>query len=89
MTTPDSATIPEVVALFVGEEGSRPLTAVERVRAVAGHGLEGDRKFRREGANDCKDGPDRELTLIEAEAIEAAIRSTGSSSAPSRPGATC
>jgi MOSC domain-containing protein YiiM len=38
--------------------------------AVAGHGLEGDRKYRREGLPPKKNSPDREITLIEAEAIE-------------------
>jgi MOSC domain-containing protein YiiM len=58
------------------------LLAVQEVRAVAGHGLEGDRKFRRKGLKPEKDGPDRELTLIESEAIEAACREYGIELAP-------
>ncbi|OGO50890.1 MAG: hypothetical protein A2148_07855 [Chloroflexi bacterium RBG_16_68_14] len=42
------------------------MTSVEEVRAVAGKGLEGDRYF------DIR--PDRQVTLIEAEAIEALER---------------
>ncbi len=69
-----SASIPSVVALFIGATLQQPLQAVDRVVAVAGHGLEGDRKFRRQGLPADKNGPDRELTLIEAEAIEAVNR---------------
>jgi MOSC domain-containing protein YiiM len=44
---------------------SDDLRTVEAVRAVAGHGLEGDRKFRANGAK-----PGQALTLIEAEVLE-------------------
>ena len=44
---------------------SEALAPVESVRAVAGHGLEGDRKFKRNGAK-----PGQALTLIEAEVLE-------------------
>ena len=40
--------------------------------AVAGKGLEGDRYFRKTGTYSKKDGPDRQVTLVEAEAVEAA-----------------
>lgn len=65
---------PSVVALFMGAAVGEPLQAVDHVLSVAGHGLEGDRKFRREGLPPRKNGPDREITLIEAEAIEAVNR---------------
>ncbi|MDG3005090.1 MOSC domain-containing protein [Paludisphaera mucosa] len=63
-----------VTALFVGPTPSKPMQSVGEVVAVAEHGLEGDRKFRREGRPARKDGPDREVTLIEAEAVEAVNR---------------
>src|SRR4051794_23318354 len=44
---------------------SAALAPVESVRAIAGQGLEGDRKFRPNGAR-----PGGALTLIEAEALE-------------------
>jgi MOSC domain-containing protein YiiM len=44
---------------------SAALAPVESVRAVAGQGLEGDRKFRPNGAK-----PGQALTLIEAEVLE-------------------
>jgi MOSC domain-containing protein YiiM len=66
--------VPIVQALFIGPTPAQPLRGVDHVVAVAGHGLEGDRKFRGQGSPTPKDGPDRELTLIEAEAIEAVSR---------------
>ena len=69
--------VPSVMALFIGAKISKPLEPVDQVTAVAGHGLEGDRKYRRAGLPADKDGPDRELTLIEAEAIESASREYG------------
>ncbi len=69
--------VPSVEALFIGARVSEPLQPVEQVAAVAGHGLEGDRKYRRAGLPPNKNGPDREVTLIEAEAIEAVSRDYG------------
>ena len=46
------------------------MRSVDEVRAVPGKGLEGDRYFTGAGSF-SKPQPDRELTLIEAEAIEA------------------
>jgi MOSC domain-containing protein YiiM len=71
--TADSSTA-SVRALFMGPAVSKPMLAVEQVNAVAGRGLEGDRKFRRDDLPPTKNGPDRELTLIEFEAIEAVNR---------------
>ncbi len=53
-----------VVAIHLAAQESAPVFAVDRVRAVAGAGLEGDRYFA-EGAE-----PEHQLTLIEAEEIE-------------------
>ena len=56
----------QVVGIFLtGEHGSLP-DGIERVRALAGKGLEGNRYFYAEG--DAPDG--RALTLIAAEALE-------------------
>lgn len=57
-----------VSAIYIGIEKAGPLTSVETVRAVSGHGIQGDRYFKEAPA------PDTEITLIEAEAIEAAAR---------------
>ena len=71
------STEPMVKALFIGPIPREPMQAAEHLVAVAGHGLEGDRKFRREGRPPARNGPDREITLIEAEAIEAVNRDCG------------
>src|SRR5689334_16978676 len=77
MSTPVSPEEARVVGLCVGAVKSEPLKAVNEVRAVAGHGIEGDRKFRRAGDPTDKDSPSREITLIESEAVEAARREYG------------
>lgn len=60
-----------VLAIYITPEPEGPMAAVESVRAVAGRGLEGDRFFVRGPGLPRKQGPDREVTLIEVEAIEA------------------
>lgn len=50
---------------------------IDSVRAVAGRGLEGDRYFLRTGTYSRKDGADREITLIESEALDALARDYG------------
>jgi MOSC domain-containing protein YiiM len=56
-----------VEAIHVGPEAAGPLSAVGSARAIAGKGLEGDRKFFGGGAR-----PGQALTLVEAEEVEAA-----------------
>lgn len=60
-----------VVSLHVCSEAAQPMTEVPTVTAVAGRGIEGDRYFRGTGFYSDKPGPDRELTLIELETIDA------------------
>ena len=59
-----------VVSINIAPEAEAPMRSVSEARAVPGRGLEGDRYFDQEGTF-SKPEPDRELTLIEAEAIEA------------------
>ena len=66
-----------VVSIHVADSAAAPMKAVEEIRALPGHGLEGDRYFRRTGTYSATDGADRELTLIEIEAIEALRRDYG------------
>ena len=47
---------------------------VAEVRALPGKGLEGDRYAERKGTYSSHHGPDREITLIEEEALEALQR---------------
>jgi MOSC domain-containing protein YiiM len=63
-----------VVSIHITAKAAQPTTEVTEARAVPGRGLEGNRYFFRAGTFSDKDGPDRELTLIEAEAIEALQR---------------
>src|SRR5438132_5749871 len=59
-----------VISINLAPEAEAPMQSVNEVRAVPGQGLEGDRYFDHKGTF-SKPQPDRELTLIEAEAIEA------------------
>lgn len=59
-----------VESIHIASAGAEPPRSVERARAVAGRGLEGDRYF--EGTGTFSDWPgERDITLIEAEAVEA------------------
>ena len=59
--------------------------AVARVRVLAGRGPEGDRYFRGEGTYSNEPGDGRDLTLIEAEAIEGLAADTGIELDPAEP----
>lgn len=59
-----------VVSINIAAKAEAPIQSVSEARAVPGQGLEGDRYFKGEGTF-SKPQPDRELTLIEVEAIEA------------------
>ncbi len=63
-----------VVSIHIADEGSAPMRSVPEARAVPGWGLEGDRYFRKSGTYSDGPGTGREVTLIEAEAIEALAR---------------
>ncbi len=62
-----------VEGIYVADTATGPTKAIDAVLAVPGVGLEGDRYALKLGTF-CKPEPDRELTLIEAEAIEALRR---------------
>jgi MOSC domain-containing protein YiiM len=62
-----------VISINIAPRAEAPMESVEEARAVPGKGLEGDRYFVRQGTF-YKPQPDRELTLIEAEAVEAMKR---------------
>jgi MOSC domain-containing protein YiiM len=59
-----------ILAINIASSAEAPMRYVDEARAVPGKGLEGDRYFLRQGTF-YKPQPDRELTLVEAEAIEA------------------
>lgn len=56
----------KVISINITPTAEGPLQSLNEVRAIPGRGLEGDRYF-----DDAEKRPDRELTLVEAEAIEA------------------
>ncbi|HYY58558.1 MAG TPA: MOSC domain-containing protein [Pyrinomonadaceae bacterium] len=65
-----------VVSICVAGAKGKPMTTVDEARAVVGKGLEGDRYFKGTGTF-WKKEPDRELTLIEIEAVEEFERNSG------------
>jgi MOSC domain-containing protein YiiM len=70
-----TATTGTVEAIHIAPESGEPVEPVERVEAVAEGGLRGDRYFDEGGT--FSDGSPRGITLIEAEAIEAAASDYG------------
>jgi len=62
-----------VVSIHIGEAG-KPLQEVASVAAEAGVGLVGDRYHQQSGTFSKKNSPDREITLIEEEALIALQR---------------
>jgi MOSC domain-containing protein YiiM len=63
----------KVESIYIAPAAKAPTRPVAEVEAVPGAGLAGDRYFLKQGTF-FKPEPDQELTLIEAEAIEAAER---------------
>jgi MOSC domain-containing protein YiiM len=63
----------KIISINIAADARALMQSVSEARAVPGKGLEGDRYFLRKGTF-SKPEPDRELTLIEAEAIEAMKR---------------
>ena len=65
------------MAIHIAASGGAPMETVPQALAVAGRGLEGDRYFLRRGTYSkpgADDKPQRQVTLIEAEAVDAAGR---------------
>ncbi len=65
-------------AIFIAAEKGAPMISMERVLAVAGRGLQGDRHFSRRRSA----GFDRNVTVIESEKITDFVRSTGLAFSP-------
>jgi len=62
-----------VESIHIATRAAKPTQSVTEIRALPGKGLEGDRYATQQGTF-SKPKPEHELTLIEAEAIEAASR---------------
>ena len=63
-----------VVGIFVTPDAGGVMHGVDAVHAVEGKGLEGDRYFDHGGTWSAKPGLDCQVTLIEAEAVDAVGR---------------
>jgi MOSC domain-containing protein YiiM len=63
-----------LIGIYIAPRKGHDLEALEEVEAIAGHGLVGDRYFLKEGTFSNNDGPDREVTLMEMEALEGLTR---------------
>ncbi|MEE9592746.1 MAG: MOSC domain-containing protein [Thermoplasmata archaeon] len=61
----------EIVSIHIAPAAEAEMRSLAEVRAVAGRGLEGDRYFHKTGFYSQRQGPDRQLTLIEREALDA------------------
>ena len=61
-----------VESIHIMSTAEAAMQGVAEVRAIAGLGLEGDRYAAQTGSFSAKPKPGRQITLIEAEAIEAA-----------------
>jgi MOSC domain-containing protein YiiM len=71
-----------VESIHIAPRAEAPMVSLDAVRAIAGLGLEGDRYAERTGSYSAKPKPGRQITLIEAEAIEALERELGLVLAP-------
>ncbi len=67
----------KLVGIYIAETKVAELLPVPEARAVPGHGLEGDRYFKHQGTFSKPEEPGREVTLVEAEAVEALARDYG------------
>jgi MOSC domain-containing protein YiiM len=72
----------QLIAIFIASAAGQPMQTVEEVRAIPGQGLEGDRYFLKTGLYSDKPGADREVTLIEIEALKALEQEEGILLAP-------
>src|SRR5436189_3556995 len=75
---------PTLVSIHIAVSAGAPMNSLERIEAVAGRGLEGDRYFNSIGAYSNEPGSGREITLIELEAVEALRRDYGIELAPAQ-----
>ena len=71
-----------VHSIHIAPARGAPTTSVDEVHALPAMGLQGDRHFGRSSNDPDSPRPDREITLIEIEAIEALEREHGISLSP-------
>ncbi len=71
-----------IESIHIATTAEAAMQGVSGIAAIAGVGLEGDRYATRKGSFSAKPKPGRQLTLVEAEAIEALERELGLVLAP-------
>lgn len=71
-----------LVHIHIAAAASEPMQALDAARLVAGVGIEGDRYATRKGTYSANHHIDRQVTLIEAETLEALARDHGIELAP-------
>ncbi len=64
----------QLIGIYTAQHKGKELQPIDKVEAVTGRGLVGDRYFLKEGTYSAKDSPDREVTLIEIEALDGLAR---------------
>jgi MOSC domain-containing protein YiiM len=64
-------------SIFITAKNGGPMQSVAQVHAVPGLGLEGDRYFVKPGASPKDNKADRQITLIEIEAVDALCQEQG------------
>jgi MOSC domain-containing protein YiiM len=72
----------KLLSIFITPSAGEPMQSIPEARLVPGKGLEGDRYFLGTGNYSDRPGPDREVTLIEIEALQALEREDGLSLSP-------
>jgi MOSC domain-containing protein YiiM len=65
-----------LVGIYIAPNGARPLEARTEVRAIEGVGLDGDRYATKTGTYSAREGPGRQVTLVEREVV-ADVNATG------------
>lgn len=75
--SPIGAATGEVLAIHIAAGAEGAMQGVDRIQAVPGKGLVGDRYYLATGTYSAKLGPDRQVTLVESEALEALARDYG------------
>lgn len=66
-----------LLAIHIAPEASAPMVEMDAARLVEGVGIEGDRYATARGTYSHKPHPDRQVTLIEMEALDALARDHG------------
>ena len=71
-----------LLAIHIAPEASAPMVELDAARLIEGVGIEGDRYATAKGTYSHKPHPDRQVTLIEMEALDALSRDHGISLPP-------